>query len=206
MSNPLRRKIVLGLAALPAAGLARAAIPTPGTTEGPFFPSREMRLGDTDNDLVRVDGLLERAGGEIVRLRGRVLDRQGNPVVSARVEIWQCDVNGRYLHRRDSGGGRDAAFQGFGSHLTGADGVYRFRTIKPVPYSGRTPHIHVKVWADGRERLTTPAMRGTGCTGGYPRNGETSSPCISPPPAASPRPASISSSEIDMRRYPAFGY
>jgi len=155
MDNPLRRKIVLGLAALPAAGLARAAIPTPGASEGPFYPSGEMRFEDSDNDLVRIDGRVERAGGEIVRLRGRVLDRQGNPVESARVEIWQCDVNGRYLHRRDSGGGRDRGFQGFGSHLTGADGVYRFRTIRPVPYSGRTPHIHVKVWADGRERLTT---------------------------------------------------
>jgi protocatechuate 3,4-dioxygenase beta subunit len=114
-----------------------------------------MRYADTDDDLVKIDGRVERAGGEIVRLRGRVLDRQGSPVAGARVEIWQCDVNGRYLHRRDRGGERDPAFQGFGAHLTGADGVYRFRTIKPVPYTGRTPHIHVKVRVDGRERLTT---------------------------------------------------
>jgi protocatechuate 3,4-dioxygenase beta subunit len=155
MHNRLRRKIVFGLAALPAAGIARAAIPTPGATEGPFYPSREMRYPDSDNDLVKIEGRVEDAGGEIVRLRGRVLDRQGNPVDGARVEIWQCDINGRYLHRGDDGSARDPAFQGFGFHRTGADGVYRFRTIKPVPYSGRTPHIHVKVWADGRERLTT---------------------------------------------------
>jgi protocatechuate 3,4-dioxygenase beta subunit len=155
MHNPLRRKIVFGLAALPATGLARAAMPTPGATEGPFYPSTGMRYADTDNDLVRIDGRVESAGGEIVRLHGRVLDRDGKPVAGARVEIWQCDVNGRYLHRGDRGGDRDAAFQGFGAHLTGADGVYRFRTIKPVPYSGRTPHIHVKVWAGGHERLTT---------------------------------------------------
>jgi protocatechuate 3,4-dioxygenase beta subunit len=156
MYNPIRRKIVFGLAALPAAGLARAAIPTPGATEGPFYPSTEMRFPDTDNDLVKIEGRVRRAGGEIVRLRGRVLDREGNPVEDARVEIWQCDVNGRYLHRGDHGSvGRDPAFQGFGSDRTGADGAYGFRTIKPVPYSGRTPHIHVKVRVDGRERLTT---------------------------------------------------
>ena len=155
MHNPLRRKIMLGLAALPAAGLARAAIPTPGATEGPFYPTPDMRYADADNDLVRIDGRVVSAGGEIVRLSGRVLDRAGNPVSGARVEIWQCDVNGRYLHHGDHGGERDAAFQGFGAHLTSADGGYRFRTIKPVPYGGRTPHIHVKVWAGGRERLTT---------------------------------------------------
>jgi protocatechuate 3,4-dioxygenase beta subunit len=156
MSDSLRRKLILGLAALPAAGLARAAIPTPGASEGPFYPLEEMRYADGDNDLVRIDSRVERAGGEIVRLRGRVLDRQGNPVAGARVEIWQCDVNGRYLHRGDTrGAARDRGFQGFGAFLTGADGEYRFRTIRPVPYPGRTPHIHVKVLAGGRERLTT---------------------------------------------------
>ena len=156
MFDSLRRKFILGLAALPAAGLARAAIPTPGASEGPFYPPEEMRYADADNDLVRIDGLVERAGGEIVRLRGRVLDRQGNPVDGARVEIWQCDANGRYLHRGDSrGGARDRGFQGFGAFVTGGDGEYHFRTIRPVPYPGRTPHIHVKVLAGGRERLTT---------------------------------------------------
>jgi protocatechuate 3,4-dioxygenase beta subunit len=156
MHDSTRRKILLGLATLPAAGIARAALTTPGATEGPFYPTGAMRFDDVDNDLVKIDGAVEQAGGEIVRLRGRVLDREGKPVEGARVEIWQCDVNGRYLHRRDSGPmPRDPAFQGIGIDRTGADGSYSFRTIKPVPYSGRTPHIHVKVFAGGRERLTT---------------------------------------------------
>ena len=106
-----------------------------------------MRYDDVDNDLVKVSGEVEQAGGEVVRLSGRVLDSSGNPVPAARVEIWQCDANGRYLHRGDSAAqsSRDRAFQGFGHALTGADGGYAFRTIKPVPYTGRTPHIHVKV-------------------------------------------------------------
>ena len=134
---------------------ARAAMPTPSQTEGPFYPTPPMRFGDIDNDLVKIVGAVEQAGGEIVHLTGRVLDRDGAPVAGARVEIWQCDVNGRYLHTGDRGGkARDGGFQGFGHDITGADGVYRFRTIRPVVYPGRTPHIHVKVLTEGRE-LTT---------------------------------------------------
>jgi protocatechuate 3,4-dioxygenase beta subunit len=141
---------------LPVSGLARAVIPTPSGSEGPFYPTTRMRFNDIDNDLVKIEGEVERAGGEIVMLTGRVLDSAARPIAGARVEIWQCDVNGRYLHRGDSGwNSRDPAFQGFGHDLTGADGSYSFRTIKPVPYAGRTPHIHVKVLLDNRERLTT---------------------------------------------------
>jgi protocatechuate 3,4-dioxygenase beta subunit len=153
--NRRRRALLLGMAALPLPGVAAAAL-TPRATEGPFYPPPGMRLADVDNDLVRIADRVERAGGEIVRLEGRVLDAGGQPIAGARVEIWQCDVNGRYLHRGDRGAGaRDSAFQGFGYDLTGADGGYSFRTIKPVPYAGRTPHIHVKVLVGGRERLTT---------------------------------------------------
>ncbi len=128
------------------------------------------------DDLVKIVDKLEQAGGEIVTLAGRVLDVSGNPIPGARIEIWQCDVNGRYLHRADQGAiARDAGFQGFGHDISGADGSYAFRTIKPVPYAGRTPHIHVKVLVDGRERLTTqfylriiPLMRATGCIGACP--------------------------------------
>ena len=154
--NRSRRKLFLGMMTLPVSALARAVIPTPSGSEGPFYPTTRMRFNDIDNDLVKIEGEVERAGGEIVMLTGRVLDSAASPIAGARVEIWQCDVNGRYLHRGDSGwNSRDPAFQGFGHDLTGADGSYSFRTIKPVPYAGRTPHIHVKVLLDNRERLTT---------------------------------------------------
>lgn len=156
MDDPTRRKLVLGMMALPVSGIAAAEIRTPPASEGPFYPTPAMRYDDVDNNLVRITGEVERAGGEVVRLGGRVLDRNGNPLPAARVEIWQCDVGGRYLHRGDHGSRpRDRAFQGFGHDLTGADGVYAFRTIKPVPYGSRTPHIHVKVLLGNRERLTT---------------------------------------------------
>jgi protocatechuate 3,4-dioxygenase beta subunit len=154
--NRSRRKLFLGIMTLPVSGLAATVMPTPSATEGPFYPTTGMRFDDVDNDLVKITGEVEQAGGEVVTLTGRVLDSAGNPVTGARVEIWQCDVNGRYLHRGDSGwNSRDRAFQGFGHDLSAADGSYSFRTIKPVPYSGRAPHIHVKVLLANRERLTT---------------------------------------------------
>ena len=154
--NRGRRKLFLGLMALPVSGLATIEIPTPSASEGPFYPTSGMRFDDIDNDLVKIEGEVEQAGGEVVKLAGRVLDSEGKPIAGARVEIWQCDVKGRYLHRGDYGlSSRDQAFQGFGYDLSSVDGSYSFRTIKPVPYAGRTPHIHVKVLVDNRERLTT---------------------------------------------------
>ena len=137
--------------------LARTApVPTPGAAEGPFYPTPPMRMPDTDNDLVKIAGMIEEAGGEIITLRGTVTDRDGKPRRGYRIEIWQCDVNGRYLHPGDSRGTPyDQAFQGFGHDITDDAGGYVFRTIKPAIYPGRAPHIHVKVLAGGRELLTT---------------------------------------------------
>ena len=155
--NRNRRSILALIAALPLIGRASAAFAqrTPAAAEGPFYPTGAMRFADADNNLVRITGLVRDAGGEVMVLKGRVLDQDGSPVAGARVEIWQCDVNGIYLHTRDrSRGGYDEAFQGFGHVVTEADGVYAFRTIVPTVYPGRTPHIHVKAFAAGRE-LTT---------------------------------------------------
>ena len=153
-----RRHLLHGIAAA-AAGLlssrARAALlPTPPQTEGPFYPPK-LPL-DSDNDLVQVKGEPHAALGTVAHVVGRLLDLNGRPVDGARIEIWQCDANGRYLHPRDSSGRpRDEGFQGYGQTLTADDGAYRFRTIKPVPYPGRTPHIHFKIRKNDKELLTT---------------------------------------------------
>lgn len=152
-----RRRLFNFIAALPLVGTATSAFAqrTPSAAEGPFYPTGAMRFADADNNLVRITGMVREAGGEVMILKGRVLDSAGAPVDGARVEIWQCDMHGIYLHTRDrSRGGYDEAFQGFGHVVTGVDGAYAFRTIKPTVYPGRTPHIHVKVFAGGRE-LTT---------------------------------------------------
>jgi protocatechuate 3,4-dioxygenase beta subunit len=129
---------------------------TPRQTEGPFYPDK-LPL-DTDNDLLIINDGITPAVGTVTHLTGKVLDAKGNPVRNALVEIWQCDNNGVYLHSADSGGKRDKQdkhFQGFGRFLTGSKGEYYFRTIKPVPYVPRTPHIHFKVKKGGKELLTT---------------------------------------------------
>ena len=109
--NQGRRKLFFGLMALPVAGLAAITKRTPSSTEGPFYPTAGMRYDDVDNDLVKIAGEVEQAGGEVVILAGRVLDNTGSPIVGARVEIWQCDVKGRYLHRGDGDwDSRDLAF------------------------------------------------------------------------------------------------
>jgi protocatechuate 3,4-dioxygenase beta subunit len=133
--------------------LAGSLMPTPAQTEGPFYPDR-LPL-DQDNDLTRVAGHHGSARGESADLTGRILDTRGQPLRNVVIEIWQVDHHGHYLHTADAGAANDAAFQGFGRFETGQDGTYRFRTIKPVPYPGRTPHIHVKLRKAGEELLTT---------------------------------------------------
>ncbi|HZJ16405.1 MAG TPA: protocatechuate 3,4-dioxygenase [Chthoniobacteraceae bacterium] len=133
---------------------AEELLRTPPQTEGPFYPDH-LPL-DTDNDLIILNDALTPAVGEITYVSGRILNPSGEPVRNAVVEIWQCDGNGAYLH---SGTGqadkRDKNFQGFGRFITGSNGEYLFRTIKPVPYPGRAPHIHYKVKAKGKDLLTT---------------------------------------------------
>jgi protocatechuate 3,4-dioxygenase beta subunit len=127
---------------------------TPRQTEGPFYPD-PLPL-DTDNDLVVVNDALTPATGIITHLGGRILDSRGAPVKNAVVEIWQVDSRGAYLHSgSDNGERRDANFQGFGRFETGSTGEYRFRTIKPVAYPGRTPHIHFAVKLKGHDKFTT---------------------------------------------------
>ena len=127
---------------------------TPAQTEGPFYPDR-LPL-DTDNDLIIVNSSITPAVGDVTHLTGRILGANGSPIRNATVEIWQVDHNGAYLHSRSGNRQRrDANFQGFGRFLTGANGEYYFRTVKPVPYPGRAPHIHFKVKVRGQRDFTT---------------------------------------------------
>ena len=154
-----RRRLIAGAMALAAAGpwriAAAAGDATPRQTAGPFYPVDWD--GDIDWALVRVTGAAAQAMGKVTRLGGQVIDSAGAPVAGALVQIWQCDANGRYRHPGDGGRGvsLDANFQGRGQVLTDAEGRYSFRTIRPVPYPGRTPHIHFRVVTASGHELTT---------------------------------------------------
>lgn len=125
---------------------------TPSDYEGPFYPTEFPT--DSDNDLLRVVGMQDPAPGQLAHVFGTVVDRDGTPIDGARVEIWQCDHGGVYHHPGDPGN-PDKRFQGFGAMVTSRSGGYHFRAMRPVPYTGRTPHIHCRVTAPGFKRLTT---------------------------------------------------
>ncbi len=159
-----RRQLVLALGSAAAASAASIGLPAlaasnrsvlPSMTDGPFYPPRAWRAGggaghlDWDADLTRVQrgAQVQVAAGEHLGLALDVVDAKGRIVDGAEVEIWQCDALRAYHHPgvRMPAGQIDAGFQGFGAALSDSRGAAIFRTIKPVPYPGRTPHIHVKV-------------------------------------------------------------
>ncbi len=139
----------LGLPALASSRRALAAM-----TDGPFYPPSRWRergplAGDWDADLTRVErqGQAQTARGEHLGLQLRLVDSQDRLVDNAQIEIWQCDALAQYRHPQveRSSGVFDPGFQGFGVAKSGPNGGVTMRTIKPVAYPGRTPHIHIKV-------------------------------------------------------------
>lgn len=154
--HPVRHIWVLVPILMLACGLHAHAAPlepTPTQTEGPFYP--RTLPADRDADLIAITGHGEHAQGTVLYFDGRVLTTEGHPIAGATVELWQADRYGRYHHAGDEGTPRDDDFQGYGVTTTDADGRFGFRTIRPVAYGGRPPHLHLKVRAAGHPPLTT---------------------------------------------------
>jgi protocatechuate 3,4-dioxygenase, beta subunit len=158
----IERRRMLGLFAACSAGfplwgesMAAALQPTPRQTAGPFYPLAFP--ADADNDLVQIAGHQSTAKGTVIYVTGHIFDPTGRPMSGARVEIWQCDTNGRYHYVNDDRRDQplDENFQGYGQTVSDGAGSYRFRTIRPVPYPGRAPHIHFAVSGAGVPRFTT---------------------------------------------------
>jgi len=156
----------IGLAAgatLLGSSFVRAAVsPTPEQVEGPFHPIAEQ--ADTDTDLCMIDGHTEPAQGEVIYVRGRVTDAQGQPLEGALVDVWQANHFGRYSHPEDPNTAPlDPNFQGWALIRTDAQGMYGFKTIKPGAYplsflgedGWRCRHIHFQVSRPGSKKLTT---------------------------------------------------
>jgi protocatechuate 3,4-dioxygenase beta subunit len=152
---PTRRRFLLSIGVVasgwelcnPDTALAEELAPTPSChdgdestvrqTEGPFFKPRSPERSD-----LRAPG----ASGRPLELSGFVLTRACRPVGGALVDLWHADENGEY---------DNAGFRYRGHVFTGPDGAFRFRTIMPAIYPGRTRHYHVKVQAPGSRLLTT---------------------------------------------------
>jgi protocatechuate 3,4-dioxygenase beta subunit len=151
----LSRRAFAG-AGLASAGLvlatgARAFQGKPLTAEspmGPFFPLDVP--SDSDADLTWLKGHSQRASGQVIEVRGRVLDLKGNPIAGARLDLWQANAAGRYAHPADiAKAPLDPHFQGFASIVSDAKGDWRIVTIKPGGYDSpighRPPHIHFDI-------------------------------------------------------------
>lgn len=150
--NYARRRVIgLGAAAIAALTLPRLAagqelVPTPecgaepkataAQTEGPFFKPKSP---------LRSDLRFELKGTPVV-VTGLVLTRSCKPIPNTLVDLWHADADGDYDNR---------GFRGRGHQFTDAFGRYRFMTIKPARYTGRTAHYHVKVQAANGPVLTT---------------------------------------------------
>lgn len=155
-----RRKVMQGLAVGASTCLVpfqriwagEPRFPTPTQTEGPFYP--RLFPEDIDANLLQFGDNQQLGQGRHIHVFGSVFDVHGEVVPNATVELWQCDSFGTYHHSRDSGE-MDQNFQGFGRTFADKEGEYLFQTIKPAPYTGRTPHIHFKVRAKGFRTLTT---------------------------------------------------
>jgi len=141
-------------------------VPTPSQAEGPFYP--KTLPAERDSDLTEITGRPGKAKGTPLYLTGRTLTRDGRPVAGATIELWQCDVHGRYHHAGDEGVPRDDNFQGYGVATTDSDGRYAFKTIRPVPYSGRPPHLHIRVRPASGAPLTTQIYVAGDAVGGDP--------------------------------------
>src|SRR5688500_12922435 len=129
-----------------------AATPTADVTEGPYYPFNARNTlpaiepSNRDNDLLRVSGATKPAKGMLFLLSGKVRDLSGQPLAGMKVELWQPDDSGVYYHSGDSNvAKRDPNFQFYGESVTGKDGAYSFRTIKPGLYGERIRHFHFKV-------------------------------------------------------------
>lgn len=152
---------------------ASALAPTPSQPEGPFYP--KTMPADRDADLTQVMGRPTKAQGTVLYFTGRVLARDGRALPGTAVELWQCDAFGRYHHAGDDGMPRDDNFQGYGVATADAEGRFAFKTIRPVPYSGRPPHLHLRLRHPGAAVLTTQlyvagdAVRGDAVLGSSPR-------------------------------------
>jgi protocatechuate 3,4-dioxygenase beta subunit len=150
---------VTGAGLLVTPAIVEAGIASPPQTEGPFYPVVEQ--DDKDIDLTMIEGHVDRATGDVILVRGRVLNTDGNVLKGATVDVWQANHFGRYSHPEDTNPNPlDPDFQGWGIMQTGLEGEYGFKTVLPGPYdispnAARCRHIHFKITHPDTTPLTT---------------------------------------------------
>ncbi len=170
MTNQLNRRhflrtgLTVSAGALTLTGILPKAIAatcglTPPQTPGPFYPGESNFR--PENDLTRVPGAPRNALGQVIYVKGRVVDSLCRPIRNADVEIWQACASGRYNNAIDPNPAPlDPYFRYWGETVTDAEGKYTFKTIVPGAYPAgtdwvRPPHIHFRVSRLGYKELVT---------------------------------------------------
>jgi len=161
----LKMSAMLGLASVASTKFAIAQVAVQRTPEqilGPYYP---MKTLDQNADLTRLPGRPGRAAGHVLNVMGRVLNRKGEPVRNAKVEIWQANAHGRYTHPSDRNPAPiDPNFEGSSILTADYDGRYRFTTIKPAAYPAgdrmRPSHIHFQVSGEQNRFVTQMYFEG----------------------------------------------
>ncbi len=132
---------------------------TPPQTPGPFYPGESQF--HQDNDLTLITGHTTRAKGQVIYIRGKVVDMRCNPIENANVEIWQACASGKYNNPKDPNPAvLDPHFKYWGETYSNHAGEYTFKTILPGAYPAendwiRPPHIHFKITRLGYQELVT---------------------------------------------------
>jgi protocatechuate 3,4-dioxygenase beta subunit len=125
---------------------------TAQVTEGPYYVSGTAALADGNLNATNLPGTPITVSGHVYE----GLDAS-KPIAKASIEIWHTDSAGAY-HPNGNGpvtnyAATEVALRGFVT--TDAQGAYKFNTIYPGEYTGRTRHIHIKITAEGKSPLTT---------------------------------------------------
>ncbi|XZE19042.1 hypothetical protein SH449x_004352 [Pirellulaceae bacterium SH449] len=130
---------------------------TPAQTKGPFYPIPDIeKQAFFDFDLTRKGPDSPLAEGRVIAIQGGVIGHDENSLGNSIVEVWQACETGRYNHPDDKNDRpMDPNFQYWGRVQTGESGEFRFKTILPGKYPGRTPHIHFRILSPGRKELIT---------------------------------------------------
>lgn len=138
-------------------GLSHDRILTPSQTKGPFYPVPEIEKQDFfDFDLTKKGDDSPVAEGKVIAIRGSVIGHDENVMSGSIVEVWQACETGRYNHPSDTNDRPiDPNFQYWGRVVTGETGEFRFKTVLPGKYPGRTPHIHFRIVSPGKKELVT---------------------------------------------------
>ncbi|MFN7289619.1 MAG: hypothetical protein ACK5T6_03455 [Pirellula sp.] len=161
--NPNRRFLIRSAAAtgiisfLPKLAFGHDRILTPSQTKGPFYPVPDIEKQEFfDFDLTRKGPDSPVAEGKLIAIRGSVMGHDENALGGSIVEVWQACESGRYNHPKDTNDRPiDPNFQYWGRIVTGESGEFRFKTILPGKYPGRTPHIHFRILSPDRKELVT---------------------------------------------------